>query len=155
MQTSSEAVKQIAQFEGFRNHAYNDVSGNATIGVGHLLHLGPCTPEDLQLVWTNEQVDNQFAIDLRTKAEVFVHEYVRVPLTQGQFDALVSACFNLGPAVLKRIVEETGLNFGDYDTVPSKLLEFRNIRVHGVLVTSIGLTKRRAWEADKWVQFRG
>ncbi|MGH2902464.1 MAG: glycoside hydrolase family protein [Solirubrobacteraceae bacterium] len=33
----------MANFEGFRETAYNDAAGHCTIGYGHLLHRGGCT----------------------------------------------------------------------------------------------------------------
>lgn len=32
--------------EGYRNKPYNCSEGHCTVGVGHLLHLGRCTPEE-------------------------------------------------------------------------------------------------------------
>ena len=91
MNTSPQAAKQIAQFEGIRLHPYNDVAGNATVGVGHLIHRGPLNGTEDSV--TEDQALSVFEQDLKSKAEVFVSR-VRVPLNQNQFDALTSGGTN-------------------------------------------------------------
>lgn len=48
------------------------------------------------VVWTLEKADQRFEDDLR-QFEFMVEDAVKVPLTQGQFDALVSIVYNVGP----------------------------------------------------------
>ena len=70
--------------------AYPDVRGVPTIGVGHTgpeVHLG--------LTWTDAQVEEALADDVKW-AEDEVNRCVLVPMTQNQFDALVSFTFNVG-----------------------------------------------------------
>jgi GH24 family phage-related lysozyme (muramidase) len=45
-QLSERGAHFIGRFEGWRNKPYNDPTGNATIGFGHLIHMGPVTVHD-------------------------------------------------------------------------------------------------------------
>lgn len=64
-----------------------------TIGIGH-------TGQEVVpgLVWTQVQADQQFETDLRDN-ESGVNSLLKVEVTQGQFDALVSFAFNVGPDI--------------------------------------------------------
>lgn len=151
MTTSLEAVKTIAEFEADRLTPYNDMSGNATEGVGHLMHLGPLLPSE-EHPETLAKSLSDFALDLKNKAEKYIDEFVKVTLTQNQYDALSSFTFNLGGGTLEHLVSETGLNQGNYAAIPPKILEYNKSRVNGVLVPVSGLTRRRQWEAGMWVK---
>ena len=93
MHTSDEGLEFIAEHEGLRLVAYPDpgsVDGHPwTIGYGHTLGVkrgDTCTKEQA-MEWLREDV---------REAEAAVNRLVKVPLTQGQFDALVSFVFNVG-----------------------------------------------------------
>jgi lysozyme len=149
MTTSPETVKAIAGFEADRLTPYNDLSDNATEGVGHLMHKGPLVPGE-EHPETRAKALADFADDLKNKAEKYIPVFVKVTLNQNQFDALSSFCFNLGPGLLKKLVSETGLNEGDYAAVGPEILEYNKARVKGILVVVAGLTRRRLWEAGLW-----
>ena len=144
MNTSPMSAQKIAEFEGIHLSPYSDISGNATVGVGHLLHKGPLNGTEKSI--TKDQALVLFSADLISKAEVFVSR-IKTPLNQNQFDALVSFCYNLGAGHLAGLVSDTGLDKGRYDLVPSELLKYNKSRVHGALVTVPGLIRRRQWEA--------
>ena len=146
MTTSPSAAAKIKGFESCRLSPYNDLSGNATVGWGHLLHKGPCTPDDKPV--SQEKADELFLSDLKTRAEVFIQKYVRVPLNQNQFDSLVSFTYNLGCGTLLNLVSDTGLNQGKYENVPLHLVLYNKSHVNGVLIPEPGLTRRRQWEAE-------
>ena len=146
MNTSSSAVSQIAEFEGIRLHPYNDVAGNATVGIGHLLHKGPVTPEDKPLA-DNDAARALFSQDLKPR-ETSVLSLVHVPLNQNQFDSLVDFTYNLGSGTLCVLISATGLNQGNYDDVPKHILLYNKARVEGVLTVCSGLVRRRTWEAN-------
>lgn len=95
MKISAAGIKAIEQREGNRNKAYADSRGIPTVGVGHTgpeVHLG--------LVWTDAQVDSALTYDLTWAIEA-VNDSVKVQLTQNEFDACVSVCFNIGAAGFK------------------------------------------------------
>ena len=150
MKLSDASLALLASLEGFSPTLYNDPSGNATIGYGHMLHKGTVLITDKPTVISHEDARVLLAQDVAQKAERFVRTYVIVPLTQNQFDALVIFCYNLGAGVLKTVVSETGLNFGDYHKVPPKILEYTKSRnyITGQLVELPGLAKRRKIEAE-------
>ena len=49
--------------------------------------------------------DEWFALDVKERGEKWVKTYVTVPLTQPQFDALVSMAYNLSPRSFKTIAD--------------------------------------------------
>lgn len=93
MRTSEEGIKFIVKEEGTRRTAYKDTKGLWTIGVGHLIIL----PQEEHLLKANlndKQIEDLLINDLAI-AENEVNR-IRTPLSQNQFDALVSICFNVG-----------------------------------------------------------
>lgn len=102
MRTSPAGIEMIKKFEGCRLSAYRDAVGIPTIGYG-------CTAGvQMGQMITQEEADRRLMADLAT-FEHGVSDAVHVPLTQGQFDACVSFCYNVGgtkfvrSTLLKRI----------------------------------------------------
>lgn len=99
-------------FEGREYKAYPDPGskdGNPwTIGIGH---TGPEVVKGL--IWNDSQIDSAFSSD-SIKYEKAVNELVKVTVNQGQFDALVCLCFNIGVQALKESTLLRKLNAGDY-----------------------------------------
>lgn len=80
------------------------------------------------------------------KAERAVLRLIAVPLTQGQFDALVSSTFNLGSGALQRSTLRRKVNREEHDDVPAEFMKWtwaggRKLK---------GLVKRRAAEAGSY-----
>ena len=98
MSTSAAGIAALRASEGQRNGggAYNDSANNCTRGTGILVHTGPCSAAEL--AQPVDQQGNEAAFQTRLhNAEANVRAQVtRRALTQDQFDALVSATFNLG-----------------------------------------------------------
>lgn len=102
MHISQHGLQFLEGWEGIRLFKYDDGGpgkGNCTIGIGHLIHLGPCQG------WASEQpfnggITKQQAYELLKKDivsyEEVVKRFCRVNLTQNQFDALVDFCYNTG-----------------------------------------------------------
>ncbi len=88
---------------------YLDQEKRPTIGVGHLIRPGESFGGGI----TREVADKLLASDL-AGAEGAINSRVKVPLTQGQFDALVSLVFNCGAGPLLGTLGRR-LNAGDYD----------------------------------------
>jgi lysozyme len=102
MHVSQRGLDLIARFEGTVLHAYNDPANHCTVGVGHLLHRGPCTSDDYNRYgtrdrpkMTQEQAFQVLRLDV-ARFESTVERNVTVPLNQNEFDALVSFAFNVG-----------------------------------------------------------
>jgi lysozyme len=108
MKTSEEGLRVLGVREGRRRKAYLDTKGIPTIGVGH---TGP--EVYIGLAWTDEQIDDALRDDVQ-EAEDCVNKYVTVPLTQNQFDALVSFVFNVGVMAFRKSTLLRILNTGDY-----------------------------------------
>lgn len=94
-------LRLIKNFEGCRLTAYKPVKTEQywTIGWGH---YGPDVKQDDKI--TQEQADAMLAEDLkRYVAYVNNNNFVTIidKLTQNQFDALVSFCYNCGPGNLQ------------------------------------------------------
>ena len=146
MQLSAEGLDLIKKFEGFRDRVYLDVAGFPTIGYGHLIKLHESFPNGI----TEPQAAAILATDVQD-AEQSVARLVKVVLTQGQFDALVDFCFNLGAARLASSTLLRELNLGDYQAACEQLLAWDH--AGGVVVT--GLKARRQAELQLWTGASG
>ena len=109
MQLSDAGLDLVKRSEGFRSHTYLDVNGFPTIGYGHRILPSESFPGPI----AETQANDLLASDLRV-AEQDVVRLVKVPLTQGQFDALVDFCFNLGGGRLACSTLLKVLNGGRY-----------------------------------------
>ncbi|PBI81388.1 muraminidase [Rahnella victoriana] len=160
--TGEAGIALIKEFEGVKLSKYKDVVGKWTIGCGHLILLkdrypAPLTdaqaqavqnltdttpPADLfPLPLTNAQMELLLHADLFV-SEKGVNDNVRVPLTQNQFDALVSFTFNLGVGNLKSSTLLKILNEGQYLQAAEQFLRWD--KAGGATIT--GLTRRRQAE---------
>jgi len=98
---SERGARFIGHFEGWRDKPYNDPTNNATIGFGHLLHMGPVTAHD-NAEWGTITMKRGIQL-LQHDAGVAVTalgHYISRPLQQWQVDALVSFAFNCGGGAL-------------------------------------------------------
>jgi lysozyme len=116
---SVEGLQLIKQQEGFRSRTYLDVAGFPTIGYGHRLINPGSFPDGISEIEAAEIL----ASDVRD-AEQAVERLVKVPLTQGQFDALVDFCFNLGSGRLASSTLLKVLNGGRYADAAEQLLRW-------------------------------
>lgn len=94
MNISQRGINAIKLFEGSNkrgdlHYAYLCPAGKWTCG------YGTTTGVTKDTVWTEAQATSALAHDLLS-AEADVNAMCKVPLTQNEFDALVSFCQNLG-----------------------------------------------------------
>lgn len=140
MKISQNGIDVMHNFEGCKLKAYPDPGsrdGNPwTIGWGHT-----GTEVVAGLVWKQEQADAVFVEDVG-KFERGVLSHATVPLTQGQFDALVSFSYNVGLGNLGDSTLLRKLNALDF---AGAAMEFRKWNKNGGKVMR-GLTRRRAAE---------
>lgn len=108
MTPSTACFKLIKEFEGLRLTAYRDAVGVLTIGYGH-------TGSDVRprQKISKERADELLSRDVAAAARD-VLDFVKVPLTQGQFDALTSFVFNLGASNFLHSTLRRKLNARDY-----------------------------------------
>lgn len=141
MRLSAEGLDLLKRSEGFRVRTYLDVSGFPTIGYGHrLLH-----PESFPNGIDEQQAAEILTVDVRD-AEQAIERLVRVQLTQGQFDALVDFCFNLGAGRLGSSTLLKVLNLGRYDDAAEQLLRWDQAGGQ----ENAGLKARREAELALW-----
>lgn len=135
MKTSQRGIDLIKSFEGLRLSAYKDVVGVVTIGYG--------TTSGVKMgdTITKERAEELLREDVK-RFEGYVDRLVKVPLTQGMFDALVSFTYNLGPGALEKSTLLDQLNRGDYDGAAEQF--GRWVKAGGK--TLAGLVRRRAAE---------
>jgi GH24 family phage-related lysozyme (muramidase) len=138
--TSKTGLDLIKQFEGFSPTVYICPAGYPTIGYGHVVKMQE--REKFSNGITAEQAEALLLQDVQT-AEYAVLRLITVPLTDGQFDALVSFTFNLGAGVLQRSTLRRKVNRGDHAAVPA---EFRKWVWAGGRKLE-GLVRRREAEA--------
>lgn len=142
MKTSANGIAHIKEFEGFRGKRYLCPANKPTIGYGHVI-----VDSERATLWdadlTEEQATKLLMKDL-VRFEDAVLAMVAVPLTQGQFDALVSFAYNLGEAKLRSSTLLKLLNAGDYDGARKQI----NRWVYSNGKKLEGLTRRRARETE-------
>lgn len=141
---SDTGARFIAGFEGFRARLYDDAAGHATIGYGHLVHHGPCNgsePAEFRRGISRERALELLHADAERAVEA-VRRGVKVPLSQEQFDALVSFVFNVGGGGFARSTLLRELNARNYDAVVPQLARW--VKAGGQ--TLAGLVRRRAAE---------
>ena len=141
MHISDEGFCLIKKFEGCELNAYKCAAGVWTIGYGHT--------KDVQEgdVWDKEKAEFMLWRELEDEYEVYVNDFVTVPINQCQFDALVSWVYNLGPANLKSSTMLKKLNAGKYEEVPNQIKRWNKATVDGERKVLAGLTRRREAEA--------
>lgn len=138
---STAGAGAIQEFERTRFTAYKDSAGKWTIGIGH---TGPEVVEGL--VWTQAQVDAAFLSDL-DRFEAAVANSVKVPVTQGEYDAMVSLAFNIGTSGFANSTLVKLLNAGDREGASAEFDAFNKITLPtGEKVVSGGLKTRRRIE---------
>ena len=135
MKLSPAGLALLKESEGCRLTAYEDAVGVWTVGYG-----------DTRNAYKGQTI-TQAEADARLAARVAEFEdavarLVRVPLSQGQFDALVDFAYNLGPEALARSTLLRKLNAGD---VAGAAAEFGKWVRAGDTVLP-GLVTRRARE---------
>lgn len=136
----------IARFEGCILHLYNDPVGHCTIGIGHLVHLGNCNGSEPADFKHGINRSRAFQLLERDAGDVVqaIHRFVRKPLNQHQFDALVSFGFNVGTGAIQNSGVTRAVNAGNFGQVPAKLMLWVNAGGHPVA----GLVRRRRAEGE-------
>lgn len=163
MRLSSKGLDNIKRFEGYHKaqqdgscKAYLCPAGVYTCGWGCTEGVGPLTH------WTKDEATEALAQEMR-KHERAIEGMVKVPLTQGQFDAMVSLCYNIGSAAVRKSSLLKHLNAGDYARAASHFADFKYARVRGdtarlykvadgTTVALAGLVSRRAAETELFLE---
>lgn len=135
MTPSKACYDLIKQFEGFRSKAYLCPAGILTIGYGH---TGVDVLPGMRI--SEAQADELLRKDVARFAGM-VAKALTAKVSQGQFDALVSFCFNTGPG-------KAGVKDG--------LISLKNGNPSSLLrKTNAGDKLGAAAEFDKWTKANG
>lgn len=135
------AADFVREFEGTFLTAYKCPAGVWTIGVGHTAGVKEGD------VITGEEAERLLLEDLAATKSALA-KYVNVPLTQGQFVALMSLAFNLG---VHRMIKQCpklmrALNAYRFDDCAAEFADI--VFVNGQKTP--GLVRRRAAEIEKF-----
>ena len=144
MNLSKQGIRFIKLgWERFSAVPYDDNGGRPggfmTIGWGHKIRQGESFPRPI----TVAQADGIFFVDVSNAVRT-VNRVVTVPLTQFQFDALVSLCFNIGQGRFMGSTLLKLLNARDYAGAADQFPLWR--KSEGEILP--GLIRRRAEERD-------
>ena len=146
MKTSDMGLSMIKSFEGFSAKPYLCPAGVPTIGYGATYY-----PDGRRVTMQDRPVTVAQATDMLRSMlasyEAGVSRYVLVPLTQGQFDALVSFAYNLGLSALKSSTLLRLVNARDYAGAAAQFVRWN--RAGGKVLP--GLTRRREAERQMFV----
>lgn len=140
-------VSLIASFEGLRLKAYLCQAGVPTIGYGSTyLHGKKVT---LGMTCTKEEALEQFTQDLAKFERDVTASLGMTRLTQQQFDAVVSFCYNCGTGAFRRstLKRKIVANPSNFDGIKAEFAKWN--KAGGVV--SKGLSRRRATEAAWYI----
>ena len=143
MKISSRGLELIKDFEGFSSTAYLCPAKIPTIGWGNTFY------EDGTKVKLGDQISKTDALKL---LEVVAnrdfadkkYSAIKVPVTQNQFDAMVSLAYNIGVGNFLKSTLLKKLNLKDYIGASNEFLKWNKSGGKELL----GLTRRRKREQD-------
>ena len=131
-----EGLSLIKKFEGCELEAYKCSAGVWTIGYGHTKDVEEGD------TWSQSHAEHMLEVELH-EYESYINDFVTAPLSQNQFDAMVSWVYNLGSANLKASTMLKVLNAGDYEDVPAQIKRWN--KAGGKVLE--GLIRRREAES--------
>jgi len=126
---SVSGYRMLTAAEGASLTMYRDQSGFPTIGVGHRLNQSECTSgkiiiNGLKVPWADGLTPEECEVLLERDTlgvVAAVNALVLVPITQSQFDALVSFTFNVGASAFRTSTLLKLLNKKNYAAVPDQM----------------------------------
>ena len=134
MQISDKAIKMVMHHEGVRQKPYRCPAKLWTVGVGHVLYPeqgkmkieerdGFALKDADSRTFSMEEVNAILKSDL-ARFERGVVQFCPVPLTQGQYDALISFSFNVGLGTLQRSTLRQKVLRGDMEGAADEFLKY-------------------------------
>jgi len=118
---TQDGLDLIKRFEGFSPTVYICPAGYPTIGYGHLVREHELDRYEQDI--TEQEAEDLLRRDVQV-AERAVLRLIDVPLTDGQYDALVSFTFNLGAGALQRSTLRRKVNREEHADVPAQLMRW-------------------------------
>ncbi len=144
LSTSDKGIKFIKEEEAFVPKLYNDPAGHCTIGYGTLVHRGNCNgseTDEFKAGISEERATELLEQEIRRVEEV-INSSVTVPLSQSQFDSMVSFAYNIGTGAFRNSTLLKKMNQSDFAAVPVELRRW----VNGAGKKLPGLVRRREAE---------
>jgi lysozyme len=147
----------LKEEEGFENKEYTDSEGNLTIGIGHLLtetelKTGYIAINDVKVYYKNGITDDHvvnLCIQDTDHSVHCVNRFVTVKLSQNQFNALVSFCYNIGALAFRKSTLLKKLNSELYEEVPFQMKRWVYDNNKKIVK---GLVNRRNSEVKLWMK---
>jgi lysozyme len=142
--TGTQGINLIKKFEGFSSKPYLCPAGICTIAYGATFY-----PNGKKVTMTDKSLTEVEGVELLksmlSKFEQYVDSFCVDSITQNQFDALVSFCYNLGPTNLKSstLLKKVNTNPND-ETIRAEFMKWTKAGGR----TLKGLVTRRIAEAD-------
>ncbi|MCP9266843.1 lysozyme [Xenorhabdus sp. XENO-1] len=143
MEISDKGFECIKQYEGLKLKAYPDSAtggGPWTIGYGHTkgIKKGDAITEQQAEIFLHDDLQPVYTT---------LRQWVKVPLNQGQFDALCSFIFNCGSGNFSGSTLLKKLNQGDYTGAAAEFSRWN--KAAGKVMR--GLDNRRASERQMFL----
>ena len=145
---SANGVNFIKKGEGFRANAYQDSIGIWTIGYGTTAYSFDDDDEWEDLIMqapiSESKAEELLRQHIINNVQGYIYGLVKVDLTQGEFDALVSFIYNVGSGNFQSSTMLQILNKEDYEGAVNQFPRFN--KAGGTVLA--GLTKRRHEEME-------
>ena len=110
---TDEGLDLIKLYEGYSSSPYLCPANHWTIGYGAIWGMDDKRVTEDHPDINEDQADYLLRRDVK-KSEMAVLRHIRVPLEDGQFNALCSFVFNLGSGALQSSTLRRKINRGDY-----------------------------------------
>lgn len=149
LRTSEAGLKLIMAYEGFRPVSKQLPDGRWVIGYGHL-----------KAARANQKVSQQEAAAILREydlppIEKALQDLVLVPISQSEFDALISFAFNIGIEQFEESEVLAHLNSGDRLKAATAMESWRKARVGAREMVVDPLVRRRAEEKALFLKTSG
>lgn len=149
MKINQAGIDLLKRFEGLRLEAYKDAIGILTIGYGHTSMAGsPKVVSGLRI--SKDEAEKILKKDLG-KYEAAVEKELGASIstiTDNQFAALASLCYNIGPGNLAKASCIREIKRGNFEKAANRLLLWN--KAGGKVLR--GLTRRRKAERELFLK---
>ncbi|ADH90098.1 Lysozyme [Ancylobacter novellus DSM 506] len=145
MDISSNCLDLIREFEGLRLKAYIDPVGIPTIGYGTIRYPNGTTVQMGDSI-SEAEAEAFLCFECEEIGRKLREVLDQVALSQNQYDAIVSFCFNLGVGAFAGSTLLQKLRLGDVPAAAAEFPRWNKGTVDGVKQELPGLTRRRARE---------
>lgn len=141
MKVSDRGLQLVKRFEGLRLQSYRDPAGIWTIGYGT---TGADVKPGMTITMTEAEARLRADVDRFERA---VETMAGTTLSQGEFDALVSFCYNVGVGAFSNSTLLRELRAGNRLRAAQEFVKW----IHAGGTPLLGLLRRRLAEATLFV----